>query len=131
MNNLKTRRQFFSKSWIVVLSIFLVSACGERLTEQRAVELVRLNYKQQNSLKGEGKWIVDTVQVKSINKLKTDTIEVYMVIAIANGLFQFPLVEGSTGNYTQSFIDTLQFVAKKKGNLWMADDWTIIGGSNE
>lgn len=131
MTTIKTNCQFFLKSWIVVVSIFLVSACGERLTKQRAAELVRLNYKQQNSLKGEGKWLVDTVLVKSINKLKADSVEAYTVIAIANGLFQFPFVEGSTGNYTQSFIDTLQFVAKRKGNLWMADEWTIIGGSNE
>ena len=106
-------------------------SCGEKLEEKRAAELVRLNYRQQSTQEGAGNWLVDTVRIQSITKLPSDSIPQFRVIAIANGLYQFPLAEGTPSHYTETFLDTLQFVARKNGKIWLADDWTVIGSTNE
>lgn len=130
MNKLPSFRFLFGTGTLfLMLSLF--SACGEKLTEKRAAELVRLNYRQQSTQEGAGNWLVDTVEIKSIVRIKPDSLEAYRVIAVANGLYQFPLAEGSPSKYTESFLDTLQFIARKKGQLWSADDWTVTGASNE
>jgi hypothetical protein len=130
MNKLPRFRFLFGIGTLFLM-LSLLSACAEKLTEKRAAELVRLNYRQQSTQEGAGNWLVDTVQIESIVRIKPDSLEVYRVIAIANGLYQFPLAEGSPSKYTETFLDTLQFIARKKGKLWSADDWTVTGASNE
>lgn len=125
------RFRFLFGIGILFLITSLFSACKEKLSENRAAELVRLNYRQQSTQEGAGNWLVDTVQIKSIVRIKSDSLEAFRVTAVANGLYQFPLAEGSPSRYTETFLDTLQFIARKKGKLWSADDWTVTGASNE
>ena len=126
-----SRFRFLFGIGTLFLMICLFSSCGEKLSENRAAELVRLNYRQQSTQEGAGNWLVDTVQIKSIVRIKSDSLVAFKVTAIANGLYQFPLVEGSPSKYTETFLDTLQFIARRKGKLWSADDWTVTGASNE
>lgn len=111
-----------------LLLLFLVS-CGPRLSEQRAIELIRLNYKQQNSTAGAGTWLLDTVIVDEKKKLPGDSC--YLVEAHISGLYKLPVMEDTPEGTMEKFHDTLQFKACKWGKIWKAYDWVIIGSTHE
>ena len=128
MHNNKFAKLFFVSA---IITIFLAS-CGSDLSEGRATELVNLNYKQQNTMEGAGTWLIDSVIIHSISRIEDDTAGGYRVVAYINGLYKLPVIEDAPQGYTESFFDTLQFVARKTpNNVWMADDWTIIGSRHE
>jgi len=128
MHNNKFVRLFFVSA---IITTFLAS-CNSGLKEDRASELVRLNYKQQNTMEGAGTWLIDSVIIHSISPVENDTAGSYRVVAYINGLYKLPVIEDAPQGYTESFFDTLQFIARKTPNkVWMADDWTIIGSRHE
>jgi hypothetical protein len=112
------------------MMIFICS-CGEKLSEVRAIELIRLNYKQQSTTDGAGTWLIDTIIVDKSIRLEDDSLLAFKVTARITGIYQVPLIEDAPAGYSERFLDTLQFVARKFNNVWMADDWTIIGSRHE
>ncbi len=116
-------------------TLFLIAivfcSCGAALNDQRAIELVRLNYKQQSSIEGAGTWLLDSVVVDEVIKLKEDSLTAYKVVAHVTGLYKLPVMENTPSGYTERFADTLQFIARKFNKVWMADEWTIIGSRHE
>ena len=109
-------------------------ACSDsaknELEKQRAEELVRLNYKQQNTTENAGHWTVYEVFIDSIIRVNKDT-SIYKVFARTNGDYKLPEIEDNPGNYTEKFYDTLQFTARKDDQFWMASDWIILGARHE
>ncbi len=116
---------------IVFLMMIFICSCGEDLSELRAIELIRLNYKQQSTTDGAGTWLIDSIIVDKRTKLKEDSLLAYQVTARITGIYQVPVIEDAPSGYSERFLDTLQFVARKFKNVWMADDWTIIGSRHE
>ena len=115
----------------IVFSVLLFCSCAEKLDESRAIELIRLNYKQQSTTDGAGVWLLDTVVVDKMIRIKSDSVPTYQVTAQISGLYKLPNIEDAPAGYTERFFDTLQFVARKYNKVWMADDWTIIGSRHE
>ena len=116
---------------IVFLMMIFICSCGEKLSEVRAIELIRLNYKQQSTTDGAGTWLIDTIIVDKSIRLEDDSLLAFKVTARITGIYQVPLIEDAPAGYSERFLDTLQFVARKFNNVWMADDWTIIGSRHE
>ena len=110
-------------------TFFLIS-CGPQLKEDRAIELIRLNYKQQNTTDGAGTWLLDSVLVDHIETIKGDTA-CFLVTARINGLYKLPQIEDAPFGATERFWDTLQFKACLSGKIWKAKDWVIIGARHE
>ena len=109
---------------------FFLGACGPELKEDRAIELIRLNYKQQNSTEGAGTWLLDSVVVDHIDPLKTDSA-CFIVTARINGLYKLPQIEDAPFGATERFWDTLQFKACAFGKVWKASEFVIIGARHE
>ncbi|MBC7850211.1 MAG: hypothetical protein H7Y31_10770 [Chitinophagaceae bacterium] len=124
-------KERFAFGLILVVSACLGVSCGSGLDKQRATELIRLNYKQQNTTEGAGTWLIDSVQIHEIERVKDDTLNNYRVLAYISGLFKLPVMEDAPQGYTERFYDTLQFFARKKKEVWTAHDWTIIGARHE
>ena len=124
-------RTIYGPGIVFLLMIFIFSCRGEDLSELRAIELIRLNYKQQSTTDGAGKWLIDSIIVDKRIKLKDDSLLAYQVTARITGIYQVPVIEDAPNGYSEHFLDTLQFVARKYNNVWMADDWTIIGARHE
>ena len=82
-------------------------------------------------MRGEGNWLLDSVVVDEIARLENDSLTAYRVVAHTTGLYELPVIEDVPAGYTERFFDTLQFIARKYDNVWMADDWTIIGSRHE
>ena len=112
-----------------LLSTFFF-ACGKSLSDQRAIELVRLNYRQQSTTEGAGTWLIDTVEIYKMTKLK-DSVPSFAVTAFTRGLYKLPIIEDAPAGYTEKFFDTVQFVARQFNKVWLADDWVIIGSKHE
>jgi hypothetical protein len=106
-------------------------SCGEKLSELRTIELIRLNYKQLSTTKYAGTWLIDSIIVDKTIRLEDDSLLAYKVTARITGIYQVPVIEDAPSGYSERFLDTLQFVARKFNNVWMADDWTIIGSHHE
>lgn len=125
--------QFRILPWFGILFFtgLFFGSCGASLDEKRAIELIRLNYKQQNSIGGEGTWFLDSVVVDKITRTINDSLIAFRVIAHTSGLYKLPVIEDAPSGYTERFRDTLQFIARKYDKVWMADDWTIIGSRHE
>lgn len=100
-------------------------ACNE-LNEQRATELIRLKYRQQNTTAGGGQWLLDSIQVVNILKGPGDT---FQVEAITNGLVQLPAPTPTSLYPNATFRDTLRFNAWKAQKVWVARNWVITGSS--
>ena len=66
--------QFRILPWFGILFFtgLCFGSCGASLDDERAIELIRLNYKQQNSMEGAGTWFVDSVVVDKITSIKKD-----------------------------------------------------------
>ena len=109
---------------------FFLFSCGPQLKEDRAIELIRLNYKQQNTTDGAGTWLLDSVLVDHIETIQGDTA-CYLVTARINGLYKLPQIEDAPFGATERFWDTLQFKACLSGKIWKAKDWVIIGARHE
>jgi hypothetical protein len=116
---------------VFLVALLFLSSCGPQLSEQRAIELVRLNYKQQNTTEGAGTWLIDSIAINNIEKIGLDSIGTYKVTAYVNGLYKLPVMEDAPQGYTEKFFDTVQFFARKSGKAWMADDWVIVGSRHE
>lgn len=118
--------------FLCLLPLLILIACSEKngLEKQRAEELVRLNYKQQNGVDGAGHWTVYEVFIDSIIRINKDT-PVYKIFAHTNGDYKLPEIEDHPGNYIEKFYDTLQFTARKSNNVWLASDWIILGARHE
>jgi hypothetical protein len=110
--------------------IFVLNSC-RGLSEDRAIELVRLNYRQQNTMHGAGNWLLDTVEIHEISAIKDDSVTAYRVLAYTRGLYSLPVIEDAPRGFTEQFFDTVQFTARKANKIWMADDWVIIGSRHE
>ena len=115
----------------IVFSVLLFYSCTEKLSDTRAIELIRLNYKQQSTTDGAGVWLLDTVVVDKMIRNKSDSQLTYQVTARVSGLYKLPVIEDAPAGYTERFFDTIQFVAHKYNKVWMAHDWTIIGSRHE
>ena len=115
----------------IVFSVLLFYSCTEKLSDTRAIELIRLNYKQQSTTDGAGVWLLDTVVVDKMVRMESDSLPTYQVTAQISGLYKLPVIEDAPSGYTERFFDTLQFVARKYNKVWMAHDWTIIGSRHE
>ncbi|MBL0133596.1 MAG: hypothetical protein IPP79_06130 [Chitinophagaceae bacterium] len=98
---------------VIVLLVLFFSACGANLSDERAIELVRLNYKQQNSIEGAGTWLLDTVIIAETKKLPGDTC--ILVQANVSGLYKLPVMEDTPAETFERFKDTIQFKACKWG----------------
>lgn len=120
-----------SRFGIVFLSVLFFCSCADTLSDARAIELIRLNYKQQNTTEGAGTWLIDSVNVFSKTTIKGDSVPAYKVTAYINGLYKVPVMEDAPQGYAEKFFDTLQFVARKFNKVWLADDWTIVGSKHE
>lgn len=118
--------------FLCLLPLLTLIACSEKneLEKQRAEELVRLNYKQQNGVDGAGHWTVYEVFIDSIIPISKDT-PTFKVFAHTNGDYKLPQIEDHPGNYTEKFYDTLQFTARKSNNVWLASDWIVLGARHE
>ncbi|MCP2936646.1 hypothetical protein NK983_28575, partial [Salmonella enterica subsp. enterica serovar Typhimurium] len=64
---------------VFLVALLFLSSCGPQLSEQRAIELVRLNYKQQNTTEGAGTWLIDSIAINNIEKIGLDSIGTYKV----------------------------------------------------
>ena len=119
--------------WVgmLFLGIFFCSSCSNKLSEERAIELIRLNYKQQSGMEGAGKWLLDSVEVGKITDIPGDSIIQYKVVAYTKGIYTLPVLEDTPEGYSELFYDTVQFIARQNGKVWMSDDWTIIGSRHE
>jgi hypothetical protein len=111
--------------------MIFIGSCGEKLSELRAIELIRLNYKQQSTMDGAGTWLIDSIIVDKTTRLKDDSMIAFKVTARITGIYQVPVIEDAPSGYSERFLDTLQFVARKSNKVWVADDWTIIGSRHE
>lgn len=109
---------------------FFLVACGPALKEDRAIELIRLNYKQQNNTEGAGTWLLDSVVVDHIEPLETDS-GCFIVVAHINGLYKLPQIEDAPFGATERFWDTLQFKACAIGKGWKASSFVIMGARHE
>jgi len=116
---------------IAFLMMIFICSCGEKLSEVKAIELIRLNYKQLSTTEHAGKWLIDSIIVDKRIKLEDDSMVAYTVTARITGIYQVPVIEDAPEGYSERFLDTLQFVARKFNNVWMADNWTIIGSRHE
>lgn len=125
--------RFRTYTWpgIVFLIVVLMSSCADKLSDARAIELIRLNYKQQNSTEGAGTWLIDSVFVNNKLAMKGDTVPAFKVTAYISGIYKVPVIEDAPQGFSEKFYDTLQFVARKFNKVWMADDWTVIGSKHE
>lgn len=110
----------------LILLLFAVSCTNNQLGNEKAEELVRLNYRQQNITPNEGTWMLKEIVVDSIQNAG----ERFSVVVHTSGFYRPPLVDSSE-QYGETFYDTLQFTATKSGKVWMARDWTIIGSRHE
>jgi hypothetical protein len=115
--------------YLLAAAGILIASC-ETLNEDRAIELVRLNYRQQSEMEGAGKWIVGSVSIINISKIPGDTLT-YAVVAAAEGFYRYDALEDTPEGYTEQFYDTVQFVARNIQKVWIADDWTVIGSKHE
>ena len=106
-------------------------SCAEKLSEVRTIELIRLNYKQLSTTEHAGKWLIDSIIVDKTIRLEDDSMLAYQVTARVTGIYQVPVIEDSPSGHSERFLDTLQFVARKFNNVWMADNWTITGSRHE
>jgi len=128
--NFQQFRTIYGPGIVFLMMIFLCS-CGEKLSELRTIELIRLNYKQLSTTKYAGTWLIDSIIVDKTIRLEDDSLLAYKVTARITGIYQVPVIEDAPSGYSERFLDTLQFVARKFNNVWMADDWTIIGSRHE
>ena len=110
--------------------IFFLLSCGPKLKEDRAIELIRLNYKQQNNTEGAGTWLLDSVQIDKIEPIQTDSA-CYRVTARINGLYKLPQIEDAPFGATEKFWDTVQFKACPFGKAWKASEFVIVGARHE
>jgi hypothetical protein len=111
-------------------TLFLLAACGNRLSDNRATELVRLNYRQQSLTEGAGSWLLDTVEIHSVVKIP-DTITQYKVTAYTRGIYSLPVIEDAPRGAREIFYDTVQFIARKTDKVWSTRSWTIVGSRHE
>lgn len=111
--------------------LFLLTACGAKLSDERAVELIRLNYRQQSTVEGAGKWLLDSVIIDQIENIPGDTSIKCKVLAHTTGLYRVPSIEDAPHGLTEAFSDTLTFVATKINKIWKAGDWVIVGARHE
>lgn len=114
----------------ILISIFLLAlvACTGKPSESRATELIRLNYRQQSLTAGEGKWLLDSIFIDKVDKIKGDT---FRIEARINGIYELPVIEDAPQGAREQFHDTVEFKAWKQGKIWMAEDWLILGSSHE
>lgn len=124
-----TLSALLSSTPILLIILLFLSACGVSLSDERAIELVRLNYKQQNSIEGAGTWLLDTVIIAETKKLPGDTC--ILVQANVSGLYKLPVMEDTPAETFERFKDTIQFKACKWGKIWKGDDWVIMGSTHE
>lgn len=115
---------------VYLLGFFFLSACGPRLEDNKVIELVRLNYKQQNTVSGAGTWLLDTVEIASKEKLAGDTAR-FKVVVYTRGLFRFPEIEDTPEGFMEKFHDTLQFEVESMGKIWKARRWVVLGSVHE
>ena len=128
----KRNYRIIIKAPILLLAVvILFYSCGTSLGDQRAIELIRLNYKQQSGMEGAGKWLLDSVEVGKITDIPGDSIIQYKVVAYTKGIYTLPVLEDTPEGYSELFYDTVQFIARQNGKVWMSDDWTIIGSRHE
>lgn len=122
------RIQWFGTLFAGVIFFY---SCGSSLSDQRAIELIHLNYKQQSTTEGAGTWLLDSVVIDNILAIAKDSLPAYRVTAYTRGIYTLPVMENTPEGYSERFYDTLQFTARKNNKVWMADDWTIIGSRHE
>ena len=115
---------------LLILACYYCASCNTApaIDDEKAQELVRLNYRQQNQA-GEGKWTILTISVDSIREIKKDA-PIFNVFARVNGLYRSAMADTSQ-QYTEQFYDTLQFTARKVNKVWMANEWTVLGSRHE
>lgn len=121
----------FAISGSVLLLVLLSVSCGTRLKDDRAAELVRLNYRQQNTLAGAGTWMLDSVSIASVNKIAADTLPSFQVLGYVSGIYKYPVIEDAPSGLMERFYDTVQFRASLRNKVWMASDFTILGSRHE
>lgn len=114
--------------FFIAIILLGFTACTGKPSESRVVELIRLNYRQQSLTAGEGKWLIDSVFVDEVDRLREDT---FRIRARISGLYQLPEIEDTPVGYTEQFRDTVEFKAWKQGKIWTAEDWVIVGSSHE
>src|SRR4030095_11577242 len=102
----------YMKTRLLILAFYYCVSCNTSpaLDDEKAQELVKLNYRQQNQA-GAGMWTVLTVSVDSIRQVRKDTA-VFNVFARVNGLYRSAMADSSQ-QFTEQFYDTLQFTARK------------------
>lgn len=110
--------------------LLLLAACAPSLEDGKVMELVSLNYKQQSTAPGAGKWMLDTIEIVSKERLAGDTAR-FKVIVNTRGLFRFPKIEDTPDGFMEKFRDTLQFEVENKGKIWKAKRWLVIGSSHD
>jgi len=112
----------------VIIALAVLASCTGKPSESRATELIRLNYRQQSLTAGEGKWLLDSIFIDKIDKIKGDT---FRIEARINGIYELPVIEDAPQGARENFHDTVEFKAWKQGKIWMAEDWLILGSSHE
>ncbi len=112
----------------VIIALAVLASCTGKPSESRATELIRLNYRQQSLTAGEGKWLLDSIFIDKIDKIKGDT---FRIEARINGIYELPVIEDAPQGARENFHDTVEFKAWKQGTIWMAEDWLILGSSHE
>lgn len=111
-------------------TLFLLTACGEKLSDNRAIELVRLNYRQQSLTEGAGSWLLDTVEIHKVEKIP-DSLPQYKVTAYTRGIYSLPVIEDAPRGAREIFYDTIQFIARKTNQSWSARSWIVVGSRHE
>ena len=115
---------------MVAATLLLLASCSPSLEDAKVIELVRLNYKQQSTAPGAGRWMLDTVEIVSKDRLPGDTAR-FKVIVYTRGLFRFPKIEDTPDGFMEKFRDTLQFEVENWGKIWKARRWMVIGSSHD
>jgi hypothetical protein len=113
-----------------LIFLLCLTACSPSLEDSKVIELVKLNYKQQSTTPGAGKWMLDSVEIVSKDRLPGDTAR-FLVVVYTRGLFRYPKIEDTPEGFLEKFHDTLQFEAESIGKMWKARRWMVIGASNE
>lgn len=108
--------------WAAIIGLFFLSAC-QSLSDDKAMELVRLKYRQQNTTPGEGKWLTDSILIERIDRIGKDS---FSVKATVSGLYQLAVLEGTPSNPLTPFHDSLHFMAVRKGKVWLAKRWELF-----
>ena len=108
--------------WVAITGLFFLSSC-QTLSNEKAMELVRLKYRQQSTTPGEGKWLTDSISIERIDRIGEDS---FSVKATVSGLYQLPALEGTPVNPLAPFHDSLRFMAVRNGKVWLAKRWLLF-----